>query len=54
VLVVTLDVGTHFYWRIEGWSLLDAFLNAVARAAVERRGENRGALVRRKRPPEDG
>jgi voltage-gated potassium channel len=94
LVVVTLAAGTLFYWRIEDWSLLDAFyfssitlttvgygdlapatpagklftvfylftgiglivafLNAVARAAVEQREENRGAPGRRKRPPEDG
>jgi voltage-gated potassium channel len=25
LVVVTLAAGTLFYWRIEGWSLLDAF-----------------------------
>jgi len=88
LVIVTLAAGTLFYWRIEGWSLLDAFyfssitlttvgygdltpvtpagklftvfyiftgiglivafLNAVARAAVEQREE-----ARRKRPPKD-
>jgi hypothetical protein len=31
-----------------------AFLNAVARSAVEQREEKRGLLGRRKRPPEVG
>ena len=94
LVVVTLAAGTLFYWRIEAWSLLDAFyfssitlttvgygdlapetaagklftvfylftgiglivafLNAVARSAVEQREEKRGLLGRRKRPPQDG
>ena len=93
LVLVTLAAGTLFYWRIEGWSLLDAFyfcaitlttvgygdlspqtdagklftvfylftgiglivafLNAVARTAVEQRDERRGLLGRRNRPPED-
>ena len=93
LVVVTLAAGTLFYWRIEGWSPLDAFyfssitlttvdygdpapetaagklftvfylftgiglivafLNAVARTALEQREEKRGLLGRRNRSPED-
>ena len=93
LVVVTPAAGTLFYWRIEGWGLLDAFsfrsitlttvgygdlapvtpagklftvfylftgivlivafLNAVARAAVEQREERHGSPGCRNRPPKD-
>ena len=41
------------FYLFTGIGLIVAFLNAVARTAVEQRDEGRGLLGRRKRPPED-
>ncbi len=42
------------FYLFTGIGLIVAFLNAVARSAVEQREEKRGLLGRRKRPPQDG
>jgi len=41
------------FYIFTGIGLILAFLNAVARAAVDKRDERRGLLGRRRRPPED-
>jgi voltage-gated potassium channel len=49
------DAGKLFtvFYLFTGIGLIVAFLNAVARTAVEQRDEGRGLLGRRNRPPED-
>lgn len=49
------DAGKLFtvFYLFTGIGLIVAFLNAVARAAVEQRDERRGLPGRRNRPPED-
>jgi voltage-gated potassium channel len=42
------------FYLYTGIGLIVAFLNAIARSAVEQREEKRGLLGRRKRPPEVG
>ena len=42
------------FYLFTGIGLIVAFLNALARTALEQREERRGLLGRRKRPPEDG
>jgi voltage-gated potassium channel Kch len=41
------------FYLFTGIGLIVAFLNAVARTAIEQRDEGRGPLGRRKRPPGD-
>ena len=50
------DAGKLFtvFYLFTGIGLIVAFLNAVARAAVQQREEGRASSGRRNRPPQDG